>query len=147
MKKSTVKHALAIFAVAVLLVCMLVPAYAAFPMARDAERNVQRSATTTTVVTNDENPLPMPEGNITEGETQDGIIGDDDATVTTTTRATTTTRSPATTTAPTTTSMLEDVTDGAESGRGFVIWGIVLALIIAAAVVAVIMMTGRSRRR
>ena len=153
----TTKQALSIFVLMLLFVCMLAPAHAALPIPRDPRRNMQRDVTATSA-SNGENLIPMPEGNITEGETEDGIIGDDE--VVTTTSPKTTTKAPETTTVPKTTATptttaptttnpattTAPTTDGVANNRSFVIWGVVLALIIAAAVLSVVLMT-KDRKR
>ena len=150
MNKVTVKNILVLITVLSLLLCMALPAFA-LPMTRGNARRMDRGAEVTSAVNDD--ILPDMEGNITEGETQDGIIGDDVPSTTTQGKVTTTTPAVSTTAPATSTterapvsSAIDDVVDTAR-GSGFVVWGVVLAVIIAAAVVAVIMMTSRSRRR
>ena len=148
MNKVTVKKILVLLTVLSLLLCMALPAFA-LPMTRGARR-MDRSAEVTSMLNDD--ILPDMQGNITEGETQDGIIGDD--VPTTTTRKVTTTSPAVSTTTPATSaterapvsSAVNDVVDTAR-GSGFVVWGVVLAVVIAAAVVAVILMTSKPRRR
>ena len=150
MNKIKLKYVVTLACSLLLLVCMLVPSYA-LPMSRGAHRRMQRDIDGTSAA---DTLLPMPEGNITEGETEDGIIGDDIVTtedepaVTTTP---TTTERPALTTSPTTTTPRTTVTTGVVedmngSGSGIVL-GIVLAVILAGAIVAVIMMTSRGKKR
>ena len=147
MNKVTVKNILVLLTVLSLLLCMALPAFA-LPMTRGVRR-MDRSAEVTSMLNDD--ILPDMQGNITEGETQDGIIGDD--VPTTTTRKVTTTSPAVSTTTPATStterapvsSAVNDVVDTAR-GSGFVVWGVVLAVVIAAAVVAVIVMTKPRRR-
>ncbi len=148
MNKVTVKNILVLLTVLSLLLCMALPALA-LPMTRGARR-MDRDADVTSMLNDD--ILPDMQGNITEGETQDGIIGDD-VPSTTTQRVTTTSPVVSTTTPATSTterapvsSAVNDVVDTAR-GSGFVVWGVVLAVIIAAAVVAIILLTSKSRRR
>ena len=148
MNKVTVKNILVLLTVLSLLLCMALPALA-LPMTRGARR-MDRDADVTSMLNDD--ILPDMQGNITEGETQDGIIGDD--VPSTTTQRVTTTSPVVSTTAPATStterapvsSAVNDVVDTAR-GSGFVVWGVVLAVIIAAAVVAIILLTSKSRRR
>lgn len=160
MSRSKIKHFLVFAVVCVLLLCMAV-SVSARPMMQG--RGVQRDGSD---VTTADELIPMPEGNITEGATDDGVIGDDDANSSDTTTGTvTTTATPTTsktTVLPPVSSVLDDALDGAtdgttdgaadgtdstDTGSGLVVFGIIFAIIIAAAVVAVIMMTGRSKRR
>ena len=152
MNKVTVKNIFVLVSVVLLLFCLVVPSYAR-PMMKGNTRGMQRVGDITSVLDD-----ILPEANITEGETQDGIIGDDVPSTTTKKAVTTTTpvtTTPTTTTvpatAPTTTkapvsSALNNAVDTAR-GSGLVVWGVVLAVIIAAAVVAVILMTQRKGRR
>ena len=153
MNKIKLKHVITLVFCVVLLACLLIPSYA-LPMTRGSHRRMQRDIEEGTSAA--ETLIPMPEGNITEGETQDGIIGDDVVTTTdkpTVTTAPQTTERPALTTSPTTTiprttvtTGVNGVTDTASNGA-LAIWGIVLAVILAGAIVAVIMMTSRGKRR
>ena len=147
MNKIKLKYVITLVVCVALMTCLLVPSYA-LPMSR-GYRRMQRDIEGTGAA---ETLLPMPEGNITEGETQDGIIGDDIVTTEkpALTTTPTTTERPALTTTPTTTTPRTTVTTGVVgevTGGNGVALGIVLAVILAGVLVAIIMMTSRGKKR
>lgn len=150
MKRNKVKVILAVLLFAILSFCLLVPSYA-MPSMRDGVVTDKDGIIEgdTPDITLPKVTLPEGNGSMTpDGDGTDNSDGADIITPDGTSGNATTTKSPVTsspitnnTTRAPSSSMAET-----EDGRGIAIWGIVLAVIIAGAVIAIIYLTVSKKR-